>query len=88
MGDFEPMGGKTERALVEEEPVATADLEEDGENGEAAEVASSEVEMVETASEDRGPLTFMVKALKGTTESVPATTSISTKESNVETVAL
>ena len=70
------------------EPVATADLEEDGENGEAAEVASSEVEMVETASEDRGPLTFMVKALKGTTESVPATTSISTKESNVETVAL
>ena len=28
MGDFEPMGGKTERALVEEEPVATADFVE------------------------------------------------------------
>ena len=28
MGEFEPMGGRTERALVEEEPVATADFVE------------------------------------------------------------
>ena len=28
MGDFEPMGGTTERALVEEAPVATADFVE------------------------------------------------------------
>jgi len=28
MGEFEPMGGKTERALVEEDPVATADFVE------------------------------------------------------------
>ena len=70
------------------EPVATADLEEDEENGEAAEVAASEVEMVETAGEDQAPLTFIVKALTGTTESNAATTSLSTEESNVETVSL
>ena len=28
MGEFEPMGGRTERALVEEDPVATADFVE------------------------------------------------------------